>query len=84
VAGVTHHLVPLPGDDPVDELVDAGSGRDGWDGPLEGWYDDRGWTMQDETAPLVRPAWWRWVAVAVILAMVVATPLAYAVYVLLR
>jgi hypothetical protein len=28
--------------------------------------------------PLVRPAWWRWVAIAVILAMVVAGPLSVA------
>ena len=45
--------------------------------------DDRGevaWDDDgdlDEDAPLVRPPWWRWVAIAVILAMVVATPFAY-------
>ena len=31
----------------------------------------------DELAPLARPAWWRWVALAVIFAMIVAGPLAY-------
>lgn len=34
-----------------------------------------GW---EELAPLTRPAWWRWVAIAVIVAMVVAGPFAYA------
>jgi hypothetical protein len=32
----------------------------------------------DELAPLARPAWWRWVALAVIVAMIVAGPFAYA------
>lgn len=31
-----------------------------------------------------RPAWWRWVAIVVVVAMVVATPFAYALYLLLR
>jgi hypothetical protein len=31
----------------------------------------------DEHAPLVRPPWWRWVAIAVIVAMVVAGPVAF-------
>lgn len=31
-----------------------------------------------------RPDWWRWVAVVVVLALVVATPFAYALYLLLR
>jgi hypothetical protein len=34
--------------------------------------------------PLARPTWWRWVAIAVILAMVVAGPLAIALVRLLR
>jgi hypothetical protein len=34
--------------------------------------------------PIVRPAWWRWVALMVVLAMVVATPFAYALYLLLN
>ena len=29
---------------------------------------------------LRRPVWWRWVAVVVVIAMVVATPVAYALY----
>jgi hypothetical protein len=28
-------------------------------------------------APLVRPVWWRWVAIAVVVAMVVAGPIAF-------
>lgn len=38
------------------------------------WFDDRA----DE--PLRRPVWWRWVAVVVVIALVVATPVAYALY----
>lgn len=34
----------------------------------------------DEAAPLARPPWWRWVAVLVVVAMVVATPFAFVVY----
>jgi hypothetical protein len=30
--------------------------------------------------PLRRPVWWRWVAVVVVIALVVATPVAYALY----
>ena len=37
------------------------------------WFDD-----VDE--PLPRPVWWRWVAVVVVIALVVATPFAYALY----
>jgi hypothetical protein len=38
----------------------------------------------DETEPRVRrPAWWRWVAVVVAIALVVATPFAYTLYRLL-
>ena len=32
----------------------------------------------DDDEPIRRPAWWRWVAIIVVLAMVVATPFAYA------
>ena len=32
---------------------------------------------------LRRPAWWRWVAIVVVVALVVATPFAYALYLLL-
>jgi hypothetical protein len=30
--------------------------------------------------PMPRPVWWRWVAVVVVIALVVATPFAYALY----
>jgi hypothetical protein len=42
------------------------------------WFDD----VQEP--PSGRPAWWRWVAVVVVVAMVVATPFIYALYRLLR
>jgi hypothetical protein len=32
----------------------------------------------DDDEPIRRPPWWRWVAIIVVLAMVVATPFAYA------
>jgi hypothetical protein len=38
------------------------------------WFDDRG------GEPLPRPVWWRWVAVVVVIALVLATPFAYALY----
>ena len=38
------------------------------------WFDD-----VDEHPP-PRPVWWRWVAVVVVIALVVATPFAYALY----
>jgi hypothetical protein len=38
--------------------------------------------FDDEALP-VRRAWWRWVAVVVVIALVVATPFAYALYRLL-
>jgi hypothetical protein len=34
--------------------------------------------------PITRPTWWRWVALIVVMAMVVATPFAYALYLLLN
>jgi hypothetical protein len=34
--------------------------------------------------PSRRPAWWRWVAVVLVVAMVVATPFIYALYRLLQ
>jgi hypothetical protein len=40
--------------------------------------------FDDDPEPLRRPVWWRWVAIAVVVAMVVATPAAYALYLLLR
>lgn len=32
----------------------------------------------DDDEPIRRSAWWRWVAISVVVAMVVATPFAYA------
>jgi hypothetical protein len=40
------------------------------------WFDDA-----DEQP---RPVWWRWVAVVVVIALVVATPFAYALYLVLH
>ncbi len=40
--------------------------------------------FEDGEEPLRRPTWWRWVAVVVVVTMVVATPFAYALYVILR
>ena len=42
------------------------------------WFDD------GVDPPPGRPAWWRWVAVVVVVAMVVATPFIYALYRLLQ
>lgn len=41
------------------------------------WFDD-------EDEPFAPPIWWRLVAVVVVIALVVATPFAYALYRLLR
>lgn len=50
--------------------------------PPEG---DAGWDENEgDLEPLRRPSWWRWVAIVVVVAMVVATPVAYALYVLFR
>jgi hypothetical protein len=46
--------------------------------------DLAGFGEEPELQPLVRPAWWRWVAIAVIVAMVAAGPLAFALSRLLR
>jgi hypothetical protein len=65
-------LAPAPGIVPcVDRRQEPGS-----DLPEEeiSWFDD-----VDEQ-PLPRPVWWRWVAVVVVVALVVATPFAYALY----
>ena len=45
--------------------------------------DEIDWFDEDEE-PSRRPPWWRWVAVVVVIAMVVATPFVYALYRLLR
>ncbi len=64
-----HHLEPVGPGPP--NLPDP---DDDLFGPPEG---------ADEFDPRVRPAWWRWVAIAVIVSMVVAGPFAYAIYKLL-
>ena len=38
----------------------------------------------DDDEPLRRSGWWRWVAIIVALAMVIATPFAYVLSILLR
>jgi hypothetical protein len=38
------------------------------------WFDDR------DEEPLPGPVWWRWVAMVLVIALVVATPFAYALY----
>jgi hypothetical protein len=53
--------------DPVPELPD----------------DEIAWSGDEDEEPLGRPTWWRWVAVVVVIAMVVATPFVYALYRLL-
>lgn len=58
-----------PVPDPAEE---AFVGDERWDDP------------EDELEPMRRPTWWRPVAIVVVVAMVVATPVAYALYVLLR
>ena len=71
---MSRHLEPVPDPDPGDQ-PDA-------PGP---WEDDGGSLgFDDDLEPLRRPAWWRWVAIVVVIAMVVATPVAYALYRLFR
>ena len=41
------------------------------------WDDDVEAFGGNEDGPLRRSAWWRWVAIVVVLAMVIATPFAY-------
>lgn len=65
-----HHLEPVPSDRPDDGFE-----------PFEPFdLDD---PEPADFEPLVRPVWWRWVAIAVIVAMAVAGPFAYALYKLL-
>lgn len=52
------------------------------DSDAEPYTDDPFWDGSDAT--VVRPSWWRAVAVVVVIALVVATPFAYALYVILR
>jgi hypothetical protein len=66
---VPHHLEPVEPPDSVD------------------WDDDDSFDFADgggDFEPIVRPAWWRWVAIAVIVALVVAGPFAYAIFKLLN
>jgi hypothetical protein len=65
---VPHHLESVP-------LVDEGESPRPPDGA-----DPGGWGDDDEPTPRPRPSWWRWVAIVVVLAMIVATPFAYALY----
>ncbi|HEY7756526.1 MAG TPA: hypothetical protein VID69_09895 [Actinomycetota bacterium] len=67
-----HHLQPVPAD-PSEPAEPFGVPDEGFLGP----------TDAEEGARLVRPAWWRWVAIAVILALVVAGPFAFVLYLLL-
>jgi len=65
---VTHHLESVPAPgEHEDPWFEADD--PGFDG---GWFD-----------PIPRPPWWRWVALVVILALVVATPFAYVLSLLL-
>jgi hypothetical protein len=65
---VTHHLEPVPSEPPGS--VDPLDPSDAWSAEDE----------EEELRSPVRPAWWRWVAIAVILAMVVAGPFAYVLF----
>ena len=42
--------------------------------------DEISWFDDVDEQPLPRPVWWRWVAVVVVIALVVATPFAYVLY----
>ena len=65
---MSDHLRPVPDDDDL----------------ARRFSDDREDLPWDDGAPLERPPWWRWVAIAVVIALVVATPVAYAWSVLAR
>jgi hypothetical protein len=69
---VPHHLEPAP------------SGPPGYEDRASDDFDSDDLEPDEWSEPIVRPAWWRWVALMVVLAMVVATPFAYAVYLLLN
>jgi hypothetical protein len=45
--------------------------------PMPGPGDEDLLAFDGEDEPIPRSAWWRWVAIIVVLAMVVATPFAY-------
>jgi hypothetical protein len=62
---VPNHLEPVPPDRPGDAPSEV--------------FDELELGFE-EPEPIVRPAWWRWVAIAVIVAMAVAGPFAFALY----
>jgi hypothetical protein len=68
-----HHLQQVPSAPPVE--LDESAPPAPPDGP-----DPDDWGEGDDPTPRVRPSWWRWVAMVVVLAMIVATPFAYALY----
>jgi hypothetical protein len=64
-----HHLEPVEDlDDPVEDLPEHEPGE----------TDPTGGGRRR------RPGWWRWVAIVAVIALVVATPFAYALSVALR
>ena len=67
-----HHLEPVP-PGPADEPL-----RSLWsDDDATAYEDDPGGLEGEVFPPVARPTWWRWVAIAVIVAMVLAGPFAY-------
>jgi len=64
--------------------VVAGGYREGWMPHHLEPVPDLSPDEEQWLTPAHRPPWWRWVAIAVILALVVATPFAYALHQLLR
>lgn len=67
---VPNHLEPVPSEPP--DLFDSNG-------------DDHVESFEgDEISPLVRPVWWRWVALLVVVAMIAAGPFAYVLSKLLR
>ena len=66
------HLEPVPSGAPEGELEPFGDDDPFGDDPDASY------------GTLARPPWWRAVAVVVVVAMVVATPFAYALFVILR
>jgi hypothetical protein len=76
---MSNHLHPVP--------EEAEPGPDEASGLARRSPDEASW--EDELSaldfePIARPRWWRWVALIVVLALVVATPVAYGISVLLR
>ncbi len=66
LAFVPHHLESVPSG-PADDPLEA----------FEREFLEPDVDEDQERRPLSRPAWWRWVAIAVILALIVAGPFAY-------